>query len=135
MRHESHTVSVCAGCLEELWAEISVTPTQSSAKSGTVLIMSDGIDVTVVLDAEGLRGAIANGATHIELRAHVDLTTLEPLVDGRGLSRDKVLGFLSEEVQTIRVRTRAALHEYRQCTISRAVFLAPHSIIFYNGCG
>lgn len=76
--------------------------------------MGDGAEVTVVLDAEGLRGAIEHGSKHIELRSHLDLTALTPLLDGLGVSRDKLLGYLAEEVQTIRVCTLSLHYESRR---------------------
>lgn len=78
--------------------------------------MGDGVDVTVVLDAEGLRGAVEHRAKHIELRAHVDLTTLDPLLEGQGLSSSKLLGYLREEVQTIRVRSLRCITSLRHAT-------------------
>eukprot|EP00892_Ulva_mutabilis_P000483 jgi/Ulvmu1/10435/UM062_0032.1 len=87
--------------------------------------MSDGVEVTVVLDAEGLRGAVEYGAKHIELRAHVDLTTLPPLLDGRGVSRDKLLGYLSEEVQSIRGRCDTPPLQSLSAPLSDVADLAP----------
>lgn len=71
--------------------------------------MADNVDLTVVLDAEGLRGAVEQGARHIELRSHIDLATLDPIISGDDQSGEKLLGYLREEVQSIRVRTCPAL--------------------------
>lgn len=78
--------------------------------------MGDGVDVTVVLDAEGLRGAVEHRAKHIELRAHVDLTTLDPLLRGEDKASSKILGYLREEVQTIRVRSLHCITSLRDAT-------------------
>lgn len=54
-------------------------------------------ELTVVTTAEELRVALLAGAEHIEVREHLDLTTLELQAGNR------ILGVVPESVRSIRV--------------------------------
>lgn len=58
--------------------------------------------VTVVVTPQELQRAVVAGAPHIEIQAHLDLTTLPLLLNGRLLGTDA--GVLPASVKSITVR-------------------------------
>jgi hypothetical protein len=81
------------------------------------------VKVTVVLDAEGLQGAVQSGVRHIQLRNHIDLTTLSPL-NGGTYSEEKILSWPTQDVETIRVRI--AIRPEWPSAGSQLSFVCPH---------
>lgn len=75
--------------------------------------------VTVVTTAQQFKSAVVRGDEHIELQAHLDMSTVDP-VDFR------ILGILPETVKSIRVRTRTHLPAIcLQCVAQSAKRCAP----------
>lgn len=64
--------------------------------------LQQGGDVTVVTTAAALQEVVAAGTPHIEIQAHIDLTTVE-VVELTFL----LLGEIPDSVKSIRVRSRA----------------------------
>lgn len=58
--------------------------------------------VTVVVTAQELQRAVVAGTPHIEVQAHLDLTTLPLLPNGRLLGTEE--GVLPQDVKSITVR-------------------------------
>jgi hypothetical protein len=61
------------------------------------------VEVTAVTTAEGLQQAAYEGARHIEIREHLDLTTIDPAIDDRF---SDVLTILSVSNSTWSIRVR-----------------------------
>lgn len=66
-----------------------------------VLQQAASANVTVVTTAEKLMEAVDAGDPHIEIRAHLNLTTLDPIDTGDG---EYLLGTIPSTVRSIRVR-------------------------------
>lgn len=80
-------------------------------------------DVTIVTSPLTLQEAIAAGAEHIEIRAHLDLTVLEKPEQVAPASVTYILGTVTSSVKSIRVRF--PMHE--------ADKFAQFEFIFENG--
>ena len=70
-------------------------------------------DVTVVTTAEGLQEAVAEGLPHIEIQAHLDLTTLDTVTCdiGECLLGVGADGYIPSTVQSIKVCCCSALKD------------------------
>lgn len=74
-------------------------------------VLQDSITVTVVQTAQQLKDAVVRGDAHIEIQAHLDLSTIEP-VDFR------MLGVLPDTVKSIQVCTLQAHHQHASSCIT-----------------
>ena len=79
-------------------------------------------EVTVVETAEALQEAISEGKPHIEIRTHLDLTTLDVDVDLEGF-----IFSIQETTKSIRVRIcyrKPGVYIFREPSPKRCSFLA-----------